>query len=253
MRTPRLPAVDWTDAPADLNGLVRFGERRNLVPARVPSRFKRSLIMCKKHLSFMQYYLIIVPWWWFNMDWNMEEYLTLRLLMSYIYIYIYIYDISSLRINAVTWYKRPMENIVHSVAWLLWIDCWLCTEITTYIFLKLGCFRRNVAVEPYDQVWTKMHRSLLVWVLYGCESELFRFGTNNCIPSTFNVSLFHYLLPGQRVFWVHITTGRNKFEYRVELRATARRYVMLIHLFSRPKYLCSYQDKYFFRLPFRGM
>jgi len=29
MRTPRLPAVDWTDAPAVLNGLVRFGERRN--------------------------------------------------------------------------------------------------------------------------------------------------------------------------------------------------------------------------------
>ena len=38
MRTPRLPAVDWTDAPTDLNGLVRFGERRNLVSARVPSR-----------------------------------------------------------------------------------------------------------------------------------------------------------------------------------------------------------------------
>ena len=36
-RTPRLPAVDWTDAPTDLNGLVRFGERRNLVSARVPS------------------------------------------------------------------------------------------------------------------------------------------------------------------------------------------------------------------------
>jgi hypothetical protein len=44
MRTPRLPAVDWTDAPADLNGLVRFGKRRNLVSARVPSRFKRSLL-----------------------------------------------------------------------------------------------------------------------------------------------------------------------------------------------------------------
>jgi hypothetical protein len=29
--------------PADLNGLVRFAERRNLVSARVPSRFKRSL------------------------------------------------------------------------------------------------------------------------------------------------------------------------------------------------------------------
>jgi hypothetical protein len=45
MRTPRLPVVDWTDAPADLNGLVRFTERRNLVSARVPSRFKCSLIL----------------------------------------------------------------------------------------------------------------------------------------------------------------------------------------------------------------
>ena len=43
-RTPRLPVVDWTDAPpADLYGLVRFAERRNLVSARVSSRFKRSL------------------------------------------------------------------------------------------------------------------------------------------------------------------------------------------------------------------
>ena len=33
------------DAPADLNGLVRFGERRNLVSARVPSRLKRSLLL----------------------------------------------------------------------------------------------------------------------------------------------------------------------------------------------------------------
>jgi hypothetical protein len=44
MRTPRLPAVDWTDAPTDLNGLVRFGERRNLVSAHVPSHFKRTII-----------------------------------------------------------------------------------------------------------------------------------------------------------------------------------------------------------------
>jgi len=43
MRTPRLPVVDWTDAPADLNELVRFGERRNLVSACVPSRFKRTI------------------------------------------------------------------------------------------------------------------------------------------------------------------------------------------------------------------
>ena len=43
MRTPQLPVVDRTDAPADLNGLVLFAERRDLVSARVPSHFKRSL------------------------------------------------------------------------------------------------------------------------------------------------------------------------------------------------------------------
>jgi hypothetical protein len=45
MRTPRLPVVDWTDAPSDLNGLVRFAERQDLFSARVPSHFKRSLVM----------------------------------------------------------------------------------------------------------------------------------------------------------------------------------------------------------------
>jgi len=43
MRTPRLPAVDCTEAPTDLNGLVRFEERRNLVSARVPSRSARAI------------------------------------------------------------------------------------------------------------------------------------------------------------------------------------------------------------------
>ena len=43
MRTHRLPVVDWTDAPADLNGLVRFTERRNLVSAGVPSHFNWPL------------------------------------------------------------------------------------------------------------------------------------------------------------------------------------------------------------------
>ena len=45
MRTPRLPAVDWTEAPAYLNGLVRFAERRNLVSARVPSHFNWPLTL----------------------------------------------------------------------------------------------------------------------------------------------------------------------------------------------------------------
>jgi len=44
MRTPQLPAVDWTEVPTDLNGLVLFGERRNLVSARVPSRSVRAIL-----------------------------------------------------------------------------------------------------------------------------------------------------------------------------------------------------------------
>jgi hypothetical protein len=51
MRTPRLPVVDWTDAPADLNGHVRFAERRNMDSARVPSHFKRGLTMQFKRLA----------------------------------------------------------------------------------------------------------------------------------------------------------------------------------------------------------
>jgi hypothetical protein len=42
MRTPRLPVVDWTDSPADLNGLVRFAERINLVSARAITFQKQS-------------------------------------------------------------------------------------------------------------------------------------------------------------------------------------------------------------------
>ena len=45
IRTPQLPAIDWTDAPTDLNGLVRFEERWNLVSARVPSRSARAITM----------------------------------------------------------------------------------------------------------------------------------------------------------------------------------------------------------------
>jgi len=43
MRTPRLSVVNWTDDPADLNELVRFAERRNLISARVPSHFNWPL------------------------------------------------------------------------------------------------------------------------------------------------------------------------------------------------------------------
>jgi len=35
MRTPRLPLVDWTDAPTDLNGLVHFAEKNEICFLRV--------------------------------------------------------------------------------------------------------------------------------------------------------------------------------------------------------------------------
>jgi hypothetical protein len=50
MCSSRLPAVDWTDSRAHLNGLVRFAERRNLVSASVPSHFKRSLLHIAQHI-----------------------------------------------------------------------------------------------------------------------------------------------------------------------------------------------------------
>jgi len=66
MRTPRLPTVDWTDAPADLNGLVHFCERRNLVSARVPSHFKRTIPYLRV-LGYRQHVLMLLEHWSSNM------------------------------------------------------------------------------------------------------------------------------------------------------------------------------------------
>jgi hypothetical protein len=60
MRTPRLPAVEWTDAPAYLNGLVRFGERRNLVSVRVPSGFEGALHLLSSWWRVMYHLLSAV-------------------------------------------------------------------------------------------------------------------------------------------------------------------------------------------------
>jgi hypothetical protein len=54
MRTTRLPVVDCTDAPADLNGLVRSAVRRNLVSVYVTSHFKLSLLYICTPLHFQQ-------------------------------------------------------------------------------------------------------------------------------------------------------------------------------------------------------
>ena len=59
MCTPRLPVVDWTDAPTNLNGLVCFAERRNLVCVCVPSHFNWSLHA--RPPSSQQWHLSICP------------------------------------------------------------------------------------------------------------------------------------------------------------------------------------------------
>jgi hypothetical protein len=45
--------IDWTDAPADLNGLIYFAKRRNLVSACVPSHFMCCLLRftADKHIA----------------------------------------------------------------------------------------------------------------------------------------------------------------------------------------------------------
>jgi len=60
MSTLRLKVVDWTDAPADLNGLVRFAERRNLISARAPSHFKRCLPLRLSGLQFNIIFAILL-------------------------------------------------------------------------------------------------------------------------------------------------------------------------------------------------
>jgi len=68
MRTLRVPVVNWTDAPANLNGLVHFAEKWNLVSVRVPSHFNWSLpnvslhtIWNFMHLVFSQYVIHLLP------------------------------------------------------------------------------------------------------------------------------------------------------------------------------------------------
>jgi len=63
MRTPRLPAVDWTEAPADLNGLVRFAERRNLGSARVPLHFNWPLAALVWQIPDAVC-AVLSSWWW---------------------------------------------------------------------------------------------------------------------------------------------------------------------------------------------
>ena len=58
MRAPRLPVVDLRDASADLNGPVRFPERRSQVSARVPSHFKRSLTSSRVLFTYWSAYIL---------------------------------------------------------------------------------------------------------------------------------------------------------------------------------------------------
>jgi len=84
MHTPRLPVVDWSDAPFDLNWFVRFAERRNLVSARVPSHFKRSLQKSDSAIRNLHIYIYIYMKIWLSgicsSSWStlVESYQTVR-------------------------------------------------------------------------------------------------------------------------------------------------------------------------------
>jgi len=70
MCTVGLPAVDWTDSPANLNGLVRLAERRNVVSAHVPSHFKRSLTLlkwCSEDLAIESRSRALLSWFLFSL------------------------------------------------------------------------------------------------------------------------------------------------------------------------------------------
>jgi len=56
MCTSQLPVVDWTDAHSDLNGLVRFAERRNLVSARITLHFNWPLPTATSNCSVVLYW-----------------------------------------------------------------------------------------------------------------------------------------------------------------------------------------------------
>jgi len=68
MRTPRLPAADSTDTPADINGLVRFAGKPNLVSARVPSRSVSALIHRIYHLTSLEELLLSQGVWMQNIS-----------------------------------------------------------------------------------------------------------------------------------------------------------------------------------------
>ena len=60
--------MNWLP-PADLNGLVRFGERRNVVSARVPSGSARALTVFYS-LSERDHAMSMAKWW--NGEWQGE-------------------------------------------------------------------------------------------------------------------------------------------------------------------------------------
>ena len=69
-RTSRLPVVDWTNAPADLNWRVHFAERRNMVSARVPSHFICPLINVRScYVTLCSFFLFVAG----GVCWNSRD------------------------------------------------------------------------------------------------------------------------------------------------------------------------------------
>ena len=113
--TPRLPVVDWTDAPTDLNGLVHFAERRNLASERVPSHFNWPQLVFCSTWQMQAIWSVVDPLW-------PNPHCSALVIFKYTYIYIYmelsLRDVSdNTEHSCWQWYSMVITNqIVHPLS-----------------------------------------------------------------------------------------------------------------------------------------
>ena len=128
MRTPWLPVVDWNDDPANLDGLVRFAERRNLVSARVPSHFKRSILPCVYSNWYMS---------WVYVDWLLSTAMSIMR-----------------TVNWNSWYRTPYPYQVQDVIEFIYGSRWL-----TGLFPQLLSYHTGRKGKQKQEITCVVHLS----------------------------------------------------------------------------------------------
>jgi len=139
-RTPRLPVVDWTDAPADLNGLVRFAERRNLVSARVPSHFKRSLpksLMTRWSNSYI--YICIYKYIYLCIYTDIYTHIYVCIYINiYIYVCIYTYEYAYIHKHMYVYRNIYMYVYTHiSMCVYIYTHLYVCIYKHIYVYILI--------------------------------------------------------------------------------------------------------------------